>query len=1059
MTEKRRYSEHYRIEQFLRKKTLKLSKAKTAKRHPNQLSNFPIGLIIISKEEKKSEYKLEFINQYACRLFQLKENVDINILNQKFDEYVKLKSNYSTKTSQKLSDIIFNTTSFNLEMDNFIPFESTHSKTSVLYLKINDIEDDKYIVIDKYDKYIEERKYIELNLIKTINYQYLHTLYHELNNPLNALLALSGEKDKFEQTELGGSRIYNKNYCMTKKSKNNKIKNEKRGLLTINSSKNLFFNQDDNRSKKRSYGEQNYEENNRIALLINIIKVFIKNFILYLKTRADNLLLLKNEYELQNDASDIMNAVEVSDYEKELTKHKFVKINLEYILELYLKKYLCLFQYKEIEHDTNFEKLRNIYVVTDEFNFSYYIRQIYTYLYYVVPKKEGFFFDYIEEDNNLKIMIKKKTYENLSRRTDLNQRIGIKDDGYIFNMDQAIQTKEMTKEVLYAMSKQLQFTIEIFDCDNLDQNNYLFITIPIEKNEESEYDDFKDEDINEMVGKDAIFLEEKLKRQFPNNSFFDVPRASNFSTIQMMDILNKSGEDMKMSNESFVSNNKSNIHNYNYKTMNKNLSRYSQKNSDKNINFFDSQNRLSSSKFNVSNGSHLSKYIKVSERKKLESSKFKTSNFLDLDTLPNKKKDKEKFGSYSSIKLSNKNIRIENVDKSENEEIKSHNSHKSNGIFTLINNKGQSEKIDNLDKPFSETSDNDSIKNKKEEMTFKEQSALLSGFGSSIIKGKVLNDNKIINNQINKKKPSCFVPEVNGGEKEDKDETLEKNGFVLIDLENERKKTNLQKRMNQNISNKLCLHTIREENEKKTLSSQNISSSVANNKNRMSNKELNENLQKETISKTEIDNEINDNETLFLKAIKESNFHKEKLKQKKNKNIKVSQSSEISQEDSDEENYEVENEEDGDNSLQSEEQCNCTDLLVVDDEEFNVMASQKMLLKLGYESDSAYNGEECINLINKKIKLNCKCKRSFYKIIFLDIVMPVMDGIKTAKQIQKMIDEKTLGEETKIVFISGNIDDINLRNSLLEIKCVKECLKKPVQISKYQKIIEKYYNQ
>ena len=70
-------------------------------------------------------------------------------------------------------------------------------------------------------------------------------------------------------------------------------------------------------------------------------------------------------------------------------------------------------------------------------------------------------------------------------------------------------------------------------------------------------------------------------------------------------------------------------------------------------------------------------------------------------------------------------------------------------------------------------------------MTFKEQSALLSGFGSSIIKGKVLNDNKIINNQINKKKPSCFVPEVNGGEKEDKDETLEKNGFVLIDLENE----------------------------------------------------------------------------------------------------------------------------------------------------------------------------------------------------------------------------------------------------------------------------------
>ena len=45
------------------------------------------------------------------------------------------------------------------------------------------------MVIDKYDKYLEEKRFIKFNLIKAINYQYLHTLYHELNNPLNALLA------------------------------------------------------------------------------------------------------------------------------------------------------------------------------------------------------------------------------------------------------------------------------------------------------------------------------------------------------------------------------------------------------------------------------------------------------------------------------------------------------------------------------------------------------------------------------------------------------------------------------------------------------------------------------------------------------------------------------------------------------------------------------------------------------------------------------------------------------------------------------------------------------
>ena len=122
------------------------------------------------------------------------------------------------------------------------------------------------------------------------------------------------------------------------------------------------------------------------------------------------------------------------------------------------------------------------------------------------------------------------------------------------------------------------------------------------------------------------------------------------------------------------------------------------------------------------------------------------------------------------------------------------------------------------------------------------------------------------------------------------------------------------------------------------------------------------------------------------------------------------------------------------------------------------MATRRMLKNLGLESDAAYNGEECISLINEKIKLNCKCKSSYYKLIFLDIVMPVMDGIETAKNIQEMIDKKVLNDDTKIIFISGNIDGSNLQKLLLEINCVKECLQKPVKISKYQKIIEKYYN-
>ena len=1047
MSEMSRFSEHHRIEQYLRKKSIKVLKSKTIKRSPNDLSNFPIGLIIITSGDIKSEDKLDFINRYACKLFQVREDIDITILKEKFSEYIKLKSNGLTKTSRSLNDLIFNSDTLDLEMDNFIPFESTHSKTSILYIKINDIGNEKFIVIDKYDKYIEERKYIEFNLIKAINYQYLHTLYHELNNPLNALLALSGETRKFEQTEIG-SRIYEKNPILPKKSFKRRSKKERRGLLSLNSSKNkIIFPElkDDNKSKRKSIEEDQFDYNNRITLLINIIKVFIKNFILYLKTRSDNLLQLKNEYELQNDdASDIMNAVEVSEYERELTRHKNVKINLEYILDLYFKKYLCLYKYKEIEYDTNFEKLRHYFILTDEFNFTYYIRQIYTYLYYVVPKKDGFYFEYHLENDKLKIMIKKKTNETLSRRTDLNYKINLLDD-HGFKMDQIIQTKEMTKEVLYSMSKKLKFNIEIFDCDNAEQTNYLHIILPVENNIGSEEnDDFKDEEINEMVGKDTIFLEEKLKRQLPNVNSIDGHRASDISTIQNVEILNKSGEEIKWSLDSLSSFNKANALNHNLKNKCKIMNSKSTE-----------HNNLAGliknySVKNNSNNSILSKG-KITEPKKTEK---KINSSSDEEVL---NKNQNHIRNVSSFELNKKGIIDDNMEIDDNElneknKYKTQKFDKSNDdIFTLINNNGFPEDTNYLYNPLPDLN-MDLIRNRKDIMTFKEQST--SGYASSI-RGKMINDNKAqLNVEIlrsgtqnltniksssnfgkiipSKNKSSFFVSELN--DQEDKNKALERNGIILIELEKEKRFIN--KKGKENRSGIMCLDTIKEESEKKIKSTKNVmpTDTIKNNDESVDE----ETIVKDNYNKTVVDNVINDNETLFLKAIQESQFHIDKNKQKNHKC--TSENKESS------------------NLFDSEPQCNCADILVVDDEEFNVMASRKMLQKLGFESDAAYNGEECINLINEKIKLNCKCKYSFYKLILLDIVMPVMDGIKTAKTIQEMIDKQLLNSETKIVFISGNIDGSNIKNSLLEIKCVKECLQKPVNIGKYQKIIEKYYN-
>ena len=560
MNEFNSFYENQRNEKLLRNKTIQEINSKASKRYENILSNFSVGLIIIGKENFKFEDKLEFINKYACRLFRIKENISLKELKDRFDEFVRLKNHNSTNSNQTLKDIIFSHSFFNYDLENFIPFESTYSKSIILYIKINEINNEKYIVIDKYNKYIEERKYIELNLIKTINYQYLHTLYHELNNPLNALLAIAGENEKTQifSSDTSNSRIDNEPSFITKK-KTVKLKKKNihhhttynfkkiKNLISLNNDKQKINHDIFETKKNRRILVDNSDLNNKIPLLVNIIKIFIKNFILYLKTRADNLLMIKKEFDMQKETSDIMNVVEVSEYEKQLSRHKSVKINLEYIFNLYFEKFKCLFKYKEIEFETNFEKLKNIYVITDEFNFIYYIRQIYTYLYYIVPKKNGFSFQYIENEVNktIKIIIIKKIDEISLKKHDENNESYNRDNK--INMKQIIQTKEMTKEVLFYMSKRLNFLLDVYDLENTDlnynNNIYLSITIPIvRKNKLEEDDDFKDEDISEMVQKDLILLEEKLKRQLPTCDTSE-QRKSNNSTNEILELISKNDKD------------------------------------------------------------------------------------------------------------------------------------------------------------------------------------------------------------------------------------------------------------------------------------------------------------------------------------------------------------------------------------------------------------------------------------------------------------------------------------------------------------------------------------
>lgn len=77
-------------------------------------------------------------------------------------------------------------------------------------------------------------------------------------------------------------------------------------------------------------------------------------------------------------------------------------------------------------------------------------------------------------------------------------------------------------------------------------------------------------------------------------------------------------------------------------------------------------------------------------------------------------------------------------------------------------------------------------------------------------------------------------------------------------------------------------------------------------------------------------------------------------------------------------------------------------LIIEDDNDFKVYLS-KLLIKNGYSVDSASNGAEAMDLIDKKIPV----------MIITDIVMPEMDGLEVIRQMKKKIPL------IKIIAISG----------------------------------------
>jgi CheY-like chemotaxis protein len=117
-------------------------------------------------------------------------------------------------------------------------------------------------------------------------------------------------------------------------------------------------------------------------------------------------------------------------------------------------------------------------------------------------------------------------------------------------------------------------------------------------------------------------------------------------------------------------------------------------------------------------------------------------------------------------------------------------------------------------------------------------------------------------------------------------------------------------------------------------------------------------------------------------------------------------------------------------------------ILLVEDDLYNQKILNLFLKKIGLKADIANNGAEAIEMLRLKS----------YEIIFMDIQMPIMDGITATKKIRQEIENQPW-----IIALTANAYEED------RLKCLEagmnEFITKPVQIENIVQAIDRYAEQ
>ena len=122
-------------------------------------------------------------------------------------------------------------------------------------------------------------------------------------------------------------------------------------------------------------------------------------------------------------------------------------------------------------------------------------------------------------------------------------------------------------------------------------------------------------------------------------------------------------------------------------------------------------------------------------------------------------------------------------------------------------------------------------------------------------------------------------------------------------------------------------------------------------------------------------------------------------------------------------------------------QSNNRQILAVDDDEINLLVVERHLQQLGHQTDRAINGQQAL----------AKYKAHPYKLILMDIQMPVLNGIKATQLIRQFEADNKLAPATIVALTASVVGDI-------QTEChqagMNTYLSKPFKVKELQLILQ-----